>query len=194
MRRPLAWSIVLGLAVVGSQVAHGLAYRLAATGSTPLAAEFEQTGHGYAAYLPLILAVATVAVLVPLVTEVRLATVGRSSGAPSGWGFAFTPLAIFVLQEHFERLAHDGAFPWHAAGERTFVLGVLLQVPFALGALAVGRLLLRAARSLGRRLGQLDRAPVRALQARWPHAPVALPRSPLLALGYATRGPPSPGR
>jgi hypothetical protein len=29
VRRPLAWSIVLGLAVVGSQVAHGLAYRLA---------------------------------------------------------------------------------------------------------------------------------------------------------------------
>ncbi len=191
MRRPLVWSIVLGLAVVGSQIAHGLAYRLAAA---PYAAELEQTGHTYATYLPLILAVATVAVLAPLVAEVRLATIGRSSGAPSLWGFALAPLAIFALQEHFERLAHDGAFPWHAVTERTFVVGVVLQVPFALGGLVVARLLLRAARSLGRRLAQIDHAPARLLAARWPHPPVALPRSPLPALGYATRGPPSSGR
>ena len=194
MRRPLVWSIVVGLAVVGSQVAHGLAYRLAATDSAPYAAELEQTGHGYATYLPLILAIATVAVLVPLVAEVRLATFGRSSGAPSRWGLALTPLAIFALQEHFERLAHDGAFPWHAVTERTFVVGVALQVPFALAGLVVARVLLRAARSLGRRLAQIDPARARPLAARWPHAPVALPRSPLPALGYATRGPPSSGR
>ena len=194
MRSPLVWSIVVGLAVVGSQVAHGLAYRLAATDSAPYAAELEQTGHGYAAYLPLILAIATVAVLVPVVAEVRLATIGRSSGAPSRWGFALAPLAIFALQEHFERLAHDGAFPWHAVTERTFIVGVVLQVPFALGGLVVARLLLRAARSLGRRLAPIDHVLARPLAARWPHAPVALPRSPLPALGYATRGPPSSGR
>jgi hypothetical protein len=71
---------------------------------------------------------------------------------------------------------------------------VALQVPFALGGLVVARLLLRAARSLGRRLAPIDRVRARPLAARWPHAPVALPRSPLAALGYATRGPPSSGR
>jgi hypothetical protein len=194
VRRPLAWSIVLGLAVVGSQVAHAIAYRLVAPDGTTLAAALARSGHGYAAFLPLILAVAIVAVVAALAAEVRLATVGRSSGAPSSWGFALAAPAIFVLQEHFERLAHDGAFPWGAAGERTFVVGLALQVPFALAGLVVARLLLRVARSLGRRLAELDRAPSRPPAARWPHPPVALPRSPLPALGYATRGPPSPGR
>jgi hypothetical protein len=192
MRRSLVWSIVVGLAVVGSQIAHALAYRAVTPGGTPLEAALAQTGHGYLSLLPLVLAVAVVLVGISLAAELRLAMTGRTAGPPSTWGFAVAAPAIFLCQEHFERLAHDGAFPWTAATERTFVIGLLLQLPFALAGLVAARLLLRVARSVGRRLATLPSAAQPEPGRSWTVRPAAPLRRAALSLGYGTRGPPLP--
>jgi hypothetical protein len=107
--------------------------------------------------------------------------------------FLVPPLA-FALQEHLERLVHDGSFPLAAAIEPTFLVGLALQLPFALAAYAVAAALLEVAD----RVSDLLRAPAAARYTRaflafpLPHAVVA-PRIGALALGYATRGPPSLG-
>jgi hypothetical protein len=117
---------------------------------------------------------------------------GRSPAHVPGWRFAALPLLGFALQEHLERLFHDGAFPVGAALEPTFALGLALQLPFALAALVVARVLLGAARELGRALATLAAAGPRPrpLRSDFP-APVAdRPRVATAALGYGERGPP----
>jgi hypothetical protein len=85
-------------------------------------------------------------------------------------------------------------FPWDAATQPTFVVGLLLQLPFAAAAYLLARLLLRAVRSLGRLFSATRR--VRVLASAQPRPPVRLvvPRVPVLALGYGSRGPPAPSR
>jgi len=102
------------------------------------------------------------------------------------------PLVGFSVQEHLERVIHLGEIPTAAAIEPTFLLGLALQLPFALAAFALARLLLRAADHVGR-----------ALRARPPHPrvrprghavrprPVALPLQRVAGLGYTERGPPA---
>jgi hypothetical protein len=191
MRRALVWTIVVGLAIVGSQVAHGLAYRFVAAQSSTVTDDLlARTGHGYESYLPLLFAVATVLIVSALATEFRWAALGRSPEPSSPVGFACAPLAIFVAQEHFERLAHDGALPLDAVTERTFVVGALLQIPFGIAGLLVARLLLGVARSLGRRIVAAPPASPSAGSFAWTAFDAPRPRRPALSLGYGTRGPP----
>jgi hypothetical protein len=190
-RRLILWAVSLPVAVAGTQVGHALAYRLVTPSAEARAHALSESGHAYLAYLPVLLAAATVVVLAALAVEVRSAVAAQegSPGRPCAWVFAVLAPALFVCQEHFERLLHDGAFPWDAALAPSFAVGLALQVPFALAAYAVARLLLRAARSLGRLLARP--APPRRLSATgWPVARVDVPRLPALALGYGSRGPP----
>jgi hypothetical protein len=183
--------MTLPLAVVGSQVGHALAYRLVTPDGAERAHELAATGHGYLAYAPLALAICTVVVALSLGIELRLVVRGGRSSRPSAFTFAVLAPTIFLLQEHFERLLHDGTFPWHAVTEPTFVAGLLLQLPFAVAAFVAARLLLRVVRAFGRLLSQPPRA--RAAMAATPLAArVVAPRLPVLALGYGSRGPPSP--
>jgi hypothetical protein len=180
------------LALAGSQAAHALSYRLLVPGDHQRAEYLAQTGHGYLDYLTLVLALATAVLVLALVLEVRLIAIGaRRRSRVAVWPLALLPPLLFACQEHIERLAHDGAFPWTAATEATFALGLGLQVPFALGAYVVVRLLLRVASSIG-----LWLAPTRAPLAQvalptWCSLPIHALRRPALALGYGTRGPPS---
>lgn len=190
-RRSFAWVVAIVLALAGTQVAHWLAYDLAATGPRQQAHLLEEAGHGYLSYLPLGLAIATAILALALVSEVRVAVAGATTRPPSFWPFAALAPLLFACQEHFERLVHESAVPWTAISEPTFAIGIALQLPFACLAYAVARLLLRVARSLGRRLAA---APSRSLAAesgkRWPAVPAALLRPSALSLGYGTRGPP----
>jgi hypothetical protein len=99
-----------------------------------------------------------------------------------------------VCQEHFERLLHDGVFPWDAGLEPTFVVGLLLQLPFAVAAFLLARFLLRAVRSLGRLLSGPPRSAARVSVESRPRTRVVRPRVPALALGYGSRGPPALSR
>ena len=189
-RRSFAWVVAIVLALAGTQVAHTLAYDLAAAGPQERAHLLEEAGHGYLSYLPLGLAFATAILALALVSEVRLVVAGATTRPPSFWSFAALAPLLFACQEHFERLVHDGAFPWTVVSAPTFAIGIALQLPFALVAYVLARLLLRAARSLGRLLA----APPRALAAgsgrRWPAVTAVLLRPSALSLGYGTRGPP----
>jgi hypothetical protein len=181
----------LPLAVIGSQVAHSVDYRIVAPDPGERAHLLAETGHRYLAYLPLVLALCTVVVALGLVAEAghRGGSTGRALRA---WHFGLVAPAVFACQELFERLAHDGSLPWNAVFEPTFVVGLAVQVPFALLAFGLARWLLRAAAAVGRVLGGAPR------HRSWPGSAVVpaptcrvdAPRLPVLALGFGTRGPP----
>lgn len=177
------------LAIVGSQVAHAIDYRVVAPASDERASLLAESGHGYLAYAPLALALCTVVVALALVAEARRSREGSALQFVA-WHFALVVPLVFICQEHFERLAHDGAFPWDLVVQPTFVLGVVLQAPFAVVAFGLAWLLLRAARVMGR----LFAAPTRARRipslVRSPVARIDAARLPVLALGFGTRGPP----
>jgi hypothetical protein len=123
MRRLLAWLVCVPLVMAGTQLAHAVAYRVVQPDAAARQELLDHTGHRYLSALSLALAL--------------------------GWGIVLIGPLVFALQEHLERLIHDGTFPVTAALEPTFLIGVALQVPFALVALLVARLLLRVAERLG---------------------------------------------
>jgi hypothetical protein len=189
-RRNVVWLLTLPLAIVGSQVAHSLAYRFATDGN--VSHELAASGHGYLAYAPLALGVCAALVALALVRELRDLLAGHERASrPSALTFAVLAPFIFVGQEHFERLTHQGAFPTSLLVEKTFVLGLALQLPFALAAYALARLLLRATRAVARLLAS-PRVPVVHSPSRWEHGSVWTPRATRPALTLGPRGPPSP--
>jgi len=195
-RRLIAWLVTLPLAVVGTQAAHALAYRLVTSTADTREHELSTTGHDYLAYLPLALAIGAVLVAFALTAEVRHIVQTKESSAlkPQVWQFALVAPAVFACQEHLERWLHDGAFPWDAALAASFITGLLLQLPFALAAYALARVLLRAARSLGRLLARPRRGRRLGATIEWPRTSFASPRVSALALGYGSRGPPFTSR
>lgn len=152
MRRALALMVCLPFALMGVLTAHNLSYAIVAGESA--GEQLGQTGHGYFAHigegLAFVLAVAFVAMCLDAARGHRHIR-GR---APAAWPFAlFGPLA-FALQEHVERIAATGEIPWGAAAEPTFVLGIVLQLPFALFAYSFARVILMAARRVARELAR----------------------------------------
>lgn len=192
LRKALAWSVAVPLAVLGSQLAHALAYRLAVPDSEQRAVLLAETGHGYLAYWPIAVAVGTIVVLVAFATDVA----GRLSG---GEGTCLRPLhlavvapSVFACQELLERAVETRSLPLEALGERTFVLGLALQLPFALLTYLAARLLLKAAAAIAIRLRP---RPASRLSSSlpWRPSPAAVgPVAHALALGFGTRGPPAP--
>lgn len=190
--RLIAWLVTLPLAVAGTQFAHSLAYRLTTTADSERALELSATGHGYAGYIPLALAIGAVLVAFALIAEVlQFAGTSPRSMEPRAWHFAVVAPAVFATQEHLERLIHDGAFPWTTGLGASFIAGLLLQLPFALVAYVLARVLLDAARSLGELLAGRKRTRLRPDAARWPVSAIIAPRLPALARGYGSRGPPA---
>jgi len=189
-RRNAVWLITLPLAIVGSQVAHAAGYRLA-TGEGELAHVLASSGHGYLAYAPFVLGVCAAFVLVALVRELAGALGGDDRASrPSALLFSILAPAIFVAQEHFERLAHDGVFPTSLLVEKTFLLGLALQVPFALVAYALARFLLGAARAVAHLLASPRVARLRR-SSRWERDDVWSPAGVATGLRFGPRGPPS---
>jgi hypothetical protein len=187
-RRIALWSLTLPLAVVGSQLAHGFAYRLVEPGDHERAHLLAETGHAYLRFASAGLGLAAVLVLLALIYEFRLGEANGRRVRPSFWVFAALPPAMFVAQEHVERLLHDGAFPWDALFEATFAVGLALQLPFALLAWVLARLLLRAARTLALLFAERRRA--RSSARAWRPAPIFAPRRSFLQIALGPRGPP----
>lgn len=187
MARPrAAWLTSLGLLGAGWVTAHVLSYVV----FVPHAERGEmlaQTGHGYfrptdlVALFALIALAGAVAVLL-----------GGSLGSPrSPYLLGLVPLLGFVVQEHVERTVSDGAFPAHLATEPRFLVGLLLQIPFAVCALLCAGFLLRAAKRLARGLtARPPFAPAVSWDCGLLVTPADLPRRAALAAGYSERGPP----
>jgi len=192
MRGALAWLLTAPLALVGSQLAHDAAYLGAEPDDDRRSHLLESTGHGYLAEMAKPTALIAVALcLAALAVHYGYLRRGGRPARPGAAPFAFVPVGAFVLQEHLERLLHDGSFPFTVLFEGPILLGLALQLPFALLAYGVALLLLRATEALARALAggwhglSLPGVP----SARLAHA-VLLPRTRVRARGYTGRGPP----
>jgi hypothetical protein len=190
-RPRLAWLLVFALTVAGWISAHEVAYRLAITHPHDGGSELPGRGHAHLAYGSLVIALS---LLVAIVCMVGL--VARPAGlrAPSRrllLFVVFLPPLGFALQELAEGLLATGALPYEAASEPAFLLGILLQLPFALAALVVARVLFAFARCLARCVGGTGRPKLVSLELSLSAAVEARPpRLPALAFGYGERGPP----
>jgi hypothetical protein len=178
--------------VVGSQVAHVLAYRIVYPEATVRWRELMVTGHDYTSYAPLVLGVIAAMQVVGFGAAVADACRrGRPRPVPA-WAFALLPPLGYALQEITERWVAGAGNVWLVVQEPTFRIGLLLQLPFALVAFVLARLLLRVARSVGaalepQRLCLSKPAVVLRAAER-----VEVRRASLLGSGRTTRGPPLP--
>lgn len=187
----LAWTLAVALTGVGWLTAHELAYRLAVPHPHEHAHAMRETGHSYLAEYGS-LALALCAALA--VFAVAGLVVGGGRGTPEARvslnAVAVLPPLAFVLQEHLERLLTLGSVPADTLFEPPVLLGLVLQLPFALAALGLASALLSVADTLARTLRgpPLLLAPTRASPLR----PCALdpPRVAVLALGHGQRAPP----
>jgi hypothetical protein len=190
-RSRLAWLVVFALTVAGWISAHEVAYRLALPHPHAGGSDVAERGHAYLAFGALVLALCF---LIALVCTAGL--VARPDGLrpPSRRLLLFVVLVPplgFALQELAEGLLTTGALPYEAASEPTFLLGILLQLPFALAALTVARVLFAFARCLARSVGGAGRPRRVSLELSLPPVIDACrPRVPALAFGYGERGPP----
>lgn len=192
MRSRLAWLLTLPLTAVGSLLAHALSYRLVAPEAEERAELLAASGHGYLANAAPFLALCFAFVLAGAARRTVRAIRGEPALRVAAWPFAVLPPLYFLLQEHLERWMHTGGFPLEAALEPTFVVGLALQLPFALVAFVVARAVLGLADRLGRALASADPPrPTVATPLVGPRSRNAgRPRVPALALGYGVRGPP----
>lgn len=195
MERIAVWLLSLPLILGGSEVAHWAAYRVVYPHAGVRRAELAETGHGYLTQAPQAIAVAVAMAVVALAVRVatrRRGETGERSALAPFLPFAALPALAFALQEHLERLLHDGALPLDTATAPTFATGLLLQVPFGLVAFGLARLLLRVADRIAR-VGRTapPRAPAPAAAAPAPASVVLVPGASPLALARGLRGPPS---
>lgn len=178
--------------VVGSQLAHGIAYWWAYPAASLRLTALASSGHGYLAYAPTALgflgAVQAISFVVVVLDKVR----GRPVRNLPAWAFLFIPTLGFVLQEHIERFLTSGVFPWWTVVEPSFWRGLVLQVPLGLAAYLVAAVLLRTATVVAgvvvrRQADAVDRQ--RLSRPRRPALVVLARRAPLAGLA-ADRAPP----
>jgi hypothetical protein len=170
-----AWLLGLPLLAVGWLSAHALAYELVPA---------EEHGHGYLAQAPLFLTLCAATVGVALAARIA----GRHGRTLPRWLAGGLPLLGFAVQEHLERGLALGALPWETALEPVFLLGLVLQLPFALAAFLVARALTALADAVAARPAARRRFALRLAPAR--PAPAELAAAPVLARGWAGRAPP----
>jgi hypothetical protein len=189
VRRRSAWLVGLPLLVAGSLISHQLAYAI--VGGAQADELLAATGHGYLDRLPLGAALGAVCVVIGLALAGADAVARHRERSIPAWAVGLVPVVGFGVQEHLERLVHLGAFPWHAATEETFVVGMLLQLPFAALAWALASILLRAAAAIAGALrrvrGRWGRPRSTCLPAAWSGR-----RPQRLGSGAWSRGPPRP--
>jgi hypothetical protein len=141
--------------------------------------------HGYLAQAPLLLAILACLALCAL----SLRAAGRLAGRPLALPFLLvTPLA-FAVQEIAERVVAGVSL--HSLLEPAVLVGLAAQLPLALAAWLLARLLLRAADAVagvlrGRPLPE-HRSSLRSFGA----TSVVRLRPRALAFGYAGRAPPA---
>jgi hypothetical protein len=156
----------LPVLTVGWFAAHWLGYRVAIPNPHERARALAASGHGYFAYLPFLLGATVALLVVTIAFQICAAARGSVSKRPLAWPFAVLPPLIFAGEEYTDRLVHDGTFQLAVAVERTFVIGLLMQVPVGLVSYAVVRLLLRWADRIGTALAAFIAAPPKVISVR----------------------------
>jgi hypothetical protein len=173
------WLLSLPLALAGCLLGHAVGYGFG--GESHREAEM----HGYLAQAPLLLAILVCLALCAL----ALRAAGRLAGRPLALPFLLiTPLA-FAIQESAERVVAGVSL--HSLLEPAVLLGLAAQLPLALAAWLLARVLLRVADAVAVVLRRRHRVEHRSSPQSFGAAPVARLRPRALAFGYAGRAPPA---
>ncbi|MDQ3668931.1 MAG: hypothetical protein M3377_01400 [Actinomycetota bacterium] len=191
-RGRLAWLVCLPLAASGGIVAHALAYRLAAPpAGAHLHGSSLTAAHGSALHWRLGLAACLAMLALGLVRCVVHELGGHGSRRVTLWPFALLPPVGFVVQESLERVLLTWSLSPALFLEPPFLVGLLLQLPFALAAYVVARVLVNVSVTLARALASAPRPRLVAAEVRFGARATVLPaRFAPLALGYGQRAPP----
>jgi hypothetical protein len=192
MKRQLPWLIAMPLAVVGTLAGHSVGYWAAVPDAHERAHVLAASGHSYLAYAPLAMGLCVALAALGLVAHALAVFRGHdaSGGTRIKLVAALAP-AAFALQELVERFLHDGHLQGHFVLSAPFLLGLATQVPFALLAAAIAFALATAARHVAQTMrgaGRLRPRGIALTFLSW--LSVDLPPAPVLARGYAGRGPP----
>jgi hypothetical protein len=154
-----------------------------------------EAGHAYLGYTPALIIWGVALVVAGVVLCVGEGLRDRRLSQPPVRLFALLPPAGFAVQEHFERLVGTGDIPYDLVTEPTFLVGLALQLPFAL----VGLLLAYALRALGFGFGRAAahplavRGPVSVTPAGLLGCPASAAFIPAFVLtpGQGPRAPPA---
>jgi hypothetical protein len=194
IRRSAPCVIAIPLAVASWLGAHCLSYWLVAPGAEGHMGMHAEHGHAWLGYTPSLAIWGLALMIAGLVLCVGEGLRGRRLSGPPVRLFALLPPVGFVIQEHVERLIGTGTVPTDLLAEPTFLVGLALQLPFALAALLLTRALYAIAFGLGRTIARelgVGR-PVRQRPAMQnPPASVTLVGPSVLALGHGQRAPPA---
>lgn len=189
------WPVSLPVCVAGWLIAHSLAYRVVASGDGAHAAMVERSGHGDLTFSPYLMMLSVAVLALALGGAVAAGAARRARPGVPLAPFLLLPLLDYVGHLGLEFLQHGADSSAGAALEPVFLVGLALQVPFALAALVLARAAMAWAEALGRGLMPRWR-PRRSAPA--PPAPPSLligmehrPIIPVLASGTSERGPPA---
>jgi hypothetical protein len=195
--RGAAWLIGLPLAVASWLGAHCFSYWLVSPGAEQHMGLHAERGHAYLGYTPAIVVWGLALVLAGLMLWVSEGLRGRRPAAPPLRLFALLPPVGFAVQEHLERLIGTGGIPHDLVLEPTFLVGLALQLPFAVVALLLAHALHALGFGLGRVLARdlVLREPIRCAPRALlrPPARATLVALPVLAPGRGPRAPPLAG-
>jgi hypothetical protein len=193
-RRLVPWLLSVPLMLAGTEVAHWVAFRLVYPEAWERSQALQQSGHGYLEWLPACggIGLALLASAAFLYGRAACSDRTRMQSAPKLSRFAALPPLAFALQEHLESLVHSGSISGVVTAP-TFMIGLVLQLPFAVLAYVLARLLSGVSERVGRAFSACGsssslRAPVLSV----PRCALLLspPRFAALAGGHAERGPP----
>jgi hypothetical protein len=151
----------------------------------------EGDGHGYLQYGAVFAALGIATLIVAATAQLIRGVSGAGvASAPSARVFAIVPIIGFVLQEHFEHLVVSSELQVTFFLSTPFLLGLALQLPFALAALLVARLILGLVATVVRAVSALGVVPkLTSLRFLVPLVGDLAPR-PALATRHAGRAPP----
>ena len=189
MRRRLTWLSIAPLMLAGLLAGHAVGYRLAITDPHARADALAHSGHGYFAYVPFALSVCLGVLLAGLALQALSALRGEPRRPAASPLIVVLPPAAFVAQELIERLLHSGHVSWTVVVQPTFLIGLALQLPFALAALLLAWALDSAARAVGHALASAPRLTFDVFVPAPAHS-LGVPRPAGLARGYGERAPP----
>ena len=186
-RRRLAWGLTLPLVAAGGLSAHAVAYKLVSSDHHAGSAAHTALMH-WRVCVSVCVALALVAALAHAVELLR----GASGPGTPLWVFAVLPPGGFLVQEQVEHVLEYGGLSQTLFVEPVFLVGLLLQIPFAAAAYLIARAVVTVAVKLICALGlgpgrpRLAPTPPRFRLVPEPVLAVANP----IALGHGQRAPP----
>lgn len=190
MKRGVFWLLTAPLLVIGLLAGHAAGYRWAFPDAHERAHALAESGHAYSRYVPILVAVALTLIAAAVVSRVRLALGGNQCAETPPWLLAALPPLAFLIQEYLERWLNGGHAGLSTLWEPPVLVGLQLQIPFALLALSLARILARAADALGRALASEPQQARVDPTVAWPAAEPSLAAARIAGRGWTDRGPP----